>query len=211
MNTETGWQWKDTGGGDFEQPEPGTYAAICYRIIDLGTQYGEYQGVPNEKEQTLISFELNELMTTGDSAGKPFVVSKFYTTSLGKKANLRRDLESWRGRAFTDEELAGFDPKNILGKSCMLSLTMTDKGKIKISTISKLPKGMNAPAPVNPQVFFTLRTVRLDPVFETLSDGIKKIIMRSPEYGHLISKPKSSPPQGGTFDQMHDYDIDIPF
>lgn len=210
MNTEAGWQWKDTGGGDFEQPEPGTYAAICYRIIDLGTQHGEYQGVPNDKEQTLIGFELDELMTTGEQAGKPFVVAKFYTTSLGKKANLRRDLESWRGRAFTDAELAGFNPKNILGKPCMVSLAMTEKGKTKVTTVSKLPKNMPAPKPVNPQVFFTLHDATLDhAVFESFSDGMKKIIMRSPEYARLVSKPKPEPAPGtGT---IHDLDDDIPF
>jgi hypothetical protein len=28
----------------FENPEPGSYPATCYKIIDLGTQEGEYQG-----------------------------------------------------------------------------------------------------------------------------------------------------------------------
>lgn len=201
-------QWKDSGGGgDFEQPDAGSYAAICYRIIDLGTQKGEYLGVPNEKHQCLISFELDEKM----SDGRPFAVSKFYTVSLNEKANLRKDLEGWRGRAFTEEELAGFDPKNVLGKPCMLSLIRTDKGKTKIASISKLPKGMNAPEPVNPQLYFTMQAKTLDPAFDTLSEGIKKIIMQSPEYHALVNKVR--PPAGNTdFDRMTgDPDGDIPF
>jgi len=200
--------FKDTGGGDFEQPEAGSYAAICYRIIDLGTQHGEYQGVPNEKHQCLISFELDEKMADG----KPFAASKFYTVSLSEKANLRKDLEGWRGRAFSDEELQGFDPKNVLGKPCMLSLIRTDKGKTKIASISKLPKGMAAPTPVNPQVYFTMQAKSLDPVFESFSDGIKKIIMQSPEYQALVNR-KPAPAGGGTFDDMQrdELETEIPF
>lgn len=201
----------DSGGGDFEQPEPGSYAANCYRIIDLGTQHGEYQGIPNDKHQCLISFELDEKMADG----RPFAVSKFYTVSLSEKANLRKDLVGWRGRDFTEEELTGFDPKNVLGKPCMLSLIRTDKGKTKIASISRLPKGMEAPEQVNPLVFFTLQTKHLDPAFDTFSDGIKKIIVQSPEYQTLVNKPRervADEPQGndaysgGAFD-----DSDIPF
>ena len=196
-------EWKETGGGDYEQPEPGTYAAVCYRIIDLGTQHSEFQGEAHDRHQCLLSFELDEKM--GD--GRPFSVSKFYTTSLHEKANLRKDLSNWRGRDFTPEELHGFDPKNVLGKPCMLSIIKNDKGKTRIASISKIPKGMTPPAPINPQVFFTLQSKSLDPVFETFSDGIKKIIMQSPEYVALINR-KDSAPSGPTFNELAD---DIPF
>ena len=100
------------------------------RIIDLGTQKGDYQGQVTRKRQNLITWELpNSKMETGEFEGQPFLISKFYTASLGEKANLRRDLVNWRGREFSPEELAGFDHKNILGKCCMLSITANDKGK----------------------------------------------------------------------------------
>ena len=195
-------QFKDTGGGEFEQPEAGSYAATCYRIIDIGTQRGEYMGVANEQHKCIIGFELDELMSTGEHAGKPFVVGKFYTVSLSEKANLRRDLEGWRGRAFTDEELNGFDSKNLLGKPCMLSIVKTDKGKTKIASISKMPKGMTAPALVNEQQYFSLQNFD-QAVFDSLSDGIKKLIVQSPEYQSCLNKPKVNPPSGGgTFDEL---------
>ena len=185
-------KWADSGG-DFEQVEPGSYAAVCYKIVDIGTQEGEYQGVKNSRRQVIIGWELDELMTTGERAGKPFVVSKFYTQSLGEKANLRHDLAGWRGRDFTPDELAGFDAKNILGKSCMLSLTLTDKGKIKVSGVSKLPKGMTAPAQVNPTLFLSLEPNDYDrAAFDAQTDKMKAMIMASPEW-QALQKPQGKP------------------
>ena len=43
--------WKDSGGGEFEQAPAGTHMAVCIRVIDIGTQDGEYQGKPNSKRQ----------------------------------------------------------------------------------------------------------------------------------------------------------------
>jgi len=37
-------------------------------------------------------------------------------------SNLRRDLESWRGRAFTEAERKAFDVEKLIGVNCQLSL-----------------------------------------------------------------------------------------
>lgn len=200
-------RWVDHGGGDFEQPPVGTHVARCVKIIDIGTQRGEYQGKANIRRQCIVGWELpNELMSEGESAGKPFTVSRFYTASLSEKANLRKDLENWRGRAFTDEELGGFDAKNILGKACMLSLTENDKGKVRVTGVMALPKGTAVPNQVNSILFFSLEPQEFDAkLFEGLSDGYKKLIMASPEYQET-TKPGSSRP--GSFD---DLESDIPF
>lgn len=207
-------KWTDSGGGTFENPEPGSYAAVCYKIIDIGTQEGEYQGVKNLKRQVIIGWELNELMTTGENAGKPFVVSKFYTASLSEKATLRHDLAGWRGRDFTADELSGFEDKNILGKSCMLSLTLTDKGKIRVSSVAKLPKGMQAPVQVNPTIYLSLEPDAYGKeVFEAQSDKMKALIMLSPEWQELNAPPLQnntrSMTDGGS--GFADFEDDIPF
>ena len=185
-------KWSDTGGGDFEQPP-------------IGTQRGEYQGKVNIRRQCIIGWELpTELMQEGDLAGQPFIVSRFYTASLGKKANLRADLQSWRGREFTEEELDGFESKNILGKPCMLSLIKNEKDKVKISGVMAMPKGMDIPAQKTPSVYFSLDAFDRE-VFEALSDGIKKMITVSPEY-EIATKPigQARPAQPDDLD-------DIPF
>jgi len=204
-------KWKDSGGGDFEQPPIGTHVARCVKMIDIGTQQGEYQGKATYRRQVIIGWELpSELMQEGDAAGKPFVVSKFYTASLGEKANLRADLRNWRGRDFTDEELAGFDAKNILGKPCMLSLTENDKGKARVTGVMALPKGTAVPEQIIPTLFFSLEPQDFKPeVFEALSEGYKKMIRVSPEYMEL-TKPEhqKQSKKGGDFSDMED---DIPF
>lgn len=203
-------KWTDTGSGDFEQAPIGTHVARCVKLIDIGTQRGEYQGKATMKRQVIIGFELpNELMSEGDYAGKPFTVSRFYTASLSEKANLRKDLANWRGRDFTQEELLGFDSKNILDKPCMLSLTSNDKGKTRITGIMALPKGTPVTNRINDIVYLSLEPGEFDlAVFEKLSDGYKKLIKASPEYTELV-KPAAAPAKSkGHFDDMED---DIPF
>lgn len=204
-------KWKDSGGTDFEQPPIGTHVARCIKLIDIGTQQGEYQGKATYRRQVIIGWELpNELMSEGEHAGKPFTVSKFYTASLGEKANLRADLKNWRGRDFTDEELGGFEAKNILGKPCMLSVTLNDKGKARVTGVMALPKGTPVPDQFNESLFFSLEHADFKPeVFEALSEGYKKMIRVSPEYMEL-TKPEhqKQSKKGGDFSDMED---DIPF
>lgn len=173
---------KETGSGDFQSVEPGTYAAVCYRVIDLGTQTNTYEGKQTSRHQVLLSFELDELMEDG----RPFSVSMFLTASLHEKATMRKVLESWRGRAFTADELAGFDLRAVLGKPCMVSVVVNDKGKTKVASVSKLPKGMHAPKAVNPQLHFDLAEFDAK-AFEQIPDGLKKIITQSPEYHAAIA------------------------
>jgi len=203
-------QFKDNGGGDFEQPPIGTHISRCIKLIDIGTQKGEYQGKATFKRQVIIGWELpNETMTNGEYEGKPFTVSKFYTQSLGEKANLRADLKNWRGRDFTEAELAGFDAKNILGKPCMLSLTTNEKGKVRVTGVMALPKGSAVPEQVNPTVYFSLEPDEFDQaVFDGLSEGIKKMIMVSPEYQNLKNPSTVQHHEPGTF---NDFEDDIPF
>ncbi len=199
-------KWADHGGGDFEQAPTGSHVARCVKIIDIGTQKGEYQGQANIRRQCIVGWELpTELMTEGDYAGKPFTVSRFYTASLGEKANLRKDLENWRGRAFTEQELLGFESKNILGKPCMLSITPNDKGKARVTGVMALPKGMPVPDQINATVYFSLDDFD-QKVFDALSDGYKKLIQQSPEYQHIAKGGTKKP--SGKFDDMED---DIPF
>lgn len=201
-------KWHDTGGGDFEQPPVGTYVARCVKIIDIGTQKSEYQGQANIRRQCVIGWELpTELMADSDHAGKPFVVSKFYTASLSEKANLRKDLANWRGRDFTEQELQGFESRNILGKPCMLSLTANDKGKVRVTGVMALPKGTQVPAQVNPNIYFSLDEFDAG-AFEGLSEGYKKLIKESPEYQVVSNPAAAAASKRGSFEDMDD---DIPF
>lgn len=198
-----------SGNTEFESAPVGTAAARCIKLIDIGTQEGEWQGKKNYRRQAILTWELpNTPMSEGDNAGKPFIVNKFYTASLGEKATLRHDLVSWRGREFTVGELQEFDLKNILGKPCLVSVVHNENGKAKVQGVIALPKGMDIPAQINQTVYFSLDEFD-QTVFDSLSDGIKKMIIASPEYQRIVSgEPKKPEGGGGDFD---DFESDVPF
>jgi hypothetical protein len=189
------------GGSDFKQVDAGTYPARCIAIIDLGTQHSEWQGKPIARRQAMLQWELpTETIETKDGI-KPMTVSKFYTVSLSEKSNLRPDLEAWRGRAFTPEELAGFDLNNVLDKPCMVSIIHNDKGKARVSSVAKLVKGMTVPNAFHAPFIFSLDNFDGN-VFQALPEGIKKLIAQSDEY-----KGAFAPPEQG----LGPDDGDIPF
>lgn len=169
--------WKDTGSGDFEQPEEGNCTGICSWIIDLGTQTGSFKGEPTSRNQTLIAWELTQKMKNG----KPFRVVKFYTQSLHENANLRKDLEAWRGRPFTDAEKKQFDPRNLLRKPALLLLVPDKDGKIRISSVSRIPREMTAPTEATDEIYFSLQDYTTE-AFEALPKWVREKIAKSPEY-----------------------------
>ena len=103
---------------DFERVEPGCYRAVCCDVVDIGVQKTNF----GDKEMIRIHWLLDEKMTTGKYAEKPFGAVRRYSKTLSKNSKLREHLKSWRGRDFTDEELAGFDIENIIGKCCQLNI-----------------------------------------------------------------------------------------
>lgn len=202
------------GGGDFAPPPAGGHAATCYRVIDLGTQATDYQGQTKMQRKVLISWELaDEQMDDG----RPFVVSKRYTFSSHEKAQLRKDLEAWRGLAFKDSDFGpgGFDIKTLLGKPVLLSIVHEDKnGRTygNIASLARLPRSMTAPALVNDIVYLSLEPHAFDAsVLEKLSDGLKEQIKRSPEYRSLQTPPTSPDDTDYGGRTMADLDDDIPF
>lgn len=201
-------------GGNFAPAPAGNHVAICYRLIDLGTQLFEWKGATRTQRKVLVSWELpNEIMTVGDFAGQPFTIGRRYTWSMSEKANLRHDLESWRGRAFTDDDFIGpkrFNAKNILGKPCMLSIVHeTRDGSMyaNIKTVAAVPKGLAVPPAFNPPVYFSLEREFFDAsVLEIMNEKLKTTIMASPEYSDLINGRTP-----GAVTTPIDLDDDIPF
>ena len=140
----------DSGGGDFTPAPEGTHFGACDMVVDLGLQKTSFQGVESTKHQIYVRWQIPAERiewTDGDGNKKegPVVIGKTYTASLGEKANLRKDLQSWRGRAFTEAELKGFDISKLLGVGATISIVHNHKdGKTyaNIGAIGGLPKGM---------------------------------------------------------------------
>jgi hypothetical protein len=123
------------------KPAPeGLHCAVCVDVEDLGLKDWGY----GEQEKIRISWQIEEISPEND---KPYLVHKSYTLSLNEKANLRKDLETWRGRKFSREELEGFDLEVLLGVNCQLQLihNMKDEGKTYANVQAVIPPGKNAP------------------------------------------------------------------
>jgi hypothetical protein len=171
---------KDKGGGDFTPIPEDLHLAVCYGIWDIGTQFSEKFGKATRK--VVIVWELPHCRGEFDGKNLPRAISKRYTVSLHKKAELRKDLESWRGKKFTDEELKGFDLKKLIGVPCQIQVlhsTADGKTYANIAAITKAPTGTNV-KPENPVKFFSFDDGI--PVPEGTPEWIMALIRQSEEF-----------------------------
>lgn len=143
---------KEMGGGREFKPVPaGTHVAVCTMIVDLGLQPGFENGPPQRKVYVGWEIPSEQIEWTDKDGNKqtgPMKIGRQYTLSLNEKATLRHHLENWRGRAFTAQELAGFDLFNIANKACLIGVTHKttgDKTYANVSSVMSLPKGTTAP------------------------------------------------------------------
>lgn len=172
---------------DFELVPEGVYIARCIRIIDLGGQTSEVKGKTKTQQKLQLSWELLE-----DADGekirmeddRPFMVHKKYTASLHEMAMLTKDLQAWRGRKFTDAEIAGFDMKNVLGKYCMMQIAHREVGDRVYVNVETIMTTKRSPEGYNETVYFDLEEPDFA-VFESLSERLQEQIKASPEWENL--------------------------
>lgn len=172
-------------GSNLPPTPEGVHQGICYALYDLGVQFSEKWG--KSAHQCLIIWELPEVRIDiekdGEKLNLPRAVSKKYTLSLNEKAALRKDLQSWRGRNFTEEELKGFDIVKLLGVNCMIQIihsTKDTKTFANVSSIMPLYKGLQKREPENPVKFFSMSDHSEIP--EGTPDWIKELIEQSSEW-----------------------------
>lgn len=124
---------------DHEPCPTGNHLAVCAFVEDIGLDWSDKYQKADHK--VVICWELGAKM----SDGRPFMISQRYTVSLGEKSNLRGDLESWRGRKFTADELKGFDLEKLIGVNCLLNVIEEERGgKLRraIASVSPPMQGM---------------------------------------------------------------------
>ena len=150
-----------TSGGDRISilAPPGLQPAVCCDVKDQGMHENKFQ--PGKKThkisihwligelipQTYTHPYTNERSDTGELVGKPMMVSRWFTNSLHEKASLRSFLRAWRGRDFTQEQLAGFDLETLIGVRCALNIShsqaeSTGNWYANVDLATLLPKGM---------------------------------------------------------------------
>lgn len=124
----------------------GTYAATCYLLADIGSQYNE--NFKNPSHKVVIGWEVAGEYVEINGEPTPRTVYNTYTLSLNEKSKLRKDLIPWRGRDFTPEELRAFNLRSIVGAPCFLQIIHREVNGQKyanIAAIMTLPRGMGKP------------------------------------------------------------------
>lgn len=204
---------------DFKPVPAGAHLARLYRIIDLGTQEVRYENDVKHQRKIMLGWEIHSEDEHGNPTitedGAPMAIFKNYTLSWNEASTLRKDLQAWRGKPWSEAEAKRFDLKNILGQWCLLNVIQKpgrqgDRVFSNVAGISPVPaflkqKGL-------PEGFNELQMFRLgEPdweLFETFSKGLKAKIESSPEYKALATPGASG--KGGFEDMENDLD-DVPF
>lgn len=182
-------------------PEAGATVGVLFSLVDLGTQEVSWDGETKWTPKLRLAFELPEQVIEGEvtengkttKVTKPMIVSIELTRSLGERATLRKHLETWRGQAFTSKELASFSLKNLLGKSCLLTLvhktSQAGRTYCAIQGMAKLPKGMKAPAAAqNSTVFYEIEE-KENGQFGELPEWLQEKIRSSKEFSSKTTAP----------------------
>ena len=139
-----------------------THLAICYGVVDLGTQSVEYPGKPPKDErQLMLQWELPNIRFKGEKDGeswdKPRVIKMTYNYSCYELANLSKHVTPWMGACPDD-----FDFESLIGQPCLLSIIHKTSGKgndyAKVAGIMKVPAGTVVPEMENPAILYDMFT-----------------------------------------------------
>lgn len=120
-------------GGNFAQPPIAqNLHAACFAIASLGDAPQKQFGTDQEVmvPTVFLGFTFGK-----DDEGREMTLWKRYRFSYNERASLRKDLEMWRDRDFTDEEIKKFPLTNVLGKKCTICTDTTAGGNPKITKI----------------------------------------------------------------------------
>lgn len=159
--------------------EPGIYQAVCCSLIYLGEQFST---LSQKYQNRILSYWIlpGEYIKMGDKE-YPRRVCREFTVSLDAKSNLRKVLESWRGRPYTEEEAQDVDLSKLLGVGAQIQIMHKPKqnGEMKavVENVLPLPKGVQMP-PVE-TMLFDLDDPATYSVFNQLPEWVQKRISQA--------------------------------
>lgn len=202
----------DSGGGkDFDPVPEGSHLAVCDMFVDLGIQETNYNGQVKQQHKIYLRWQIPSLRLKYEKDGVehegPMAIGSKFTLSLHEKASLRKILQSWRGRAFTPDELKKFDVTTVLGAPCLITVTHEPKdgGGVyaNVGAVAKLPPGVPAPVLDGETLIYDADNLgNFDKLRPWLQDAIR------------AQKLEESPPEQRGPEQQPAYadlDDDVPF
>jgi len=182
----------------FEPIPEGTHPARCISVISLGTQPSNNPAYrPSFK--VVLGFEFPNETIEVNGEKNPMTTSQFVNAYLGspsKPSKTHLFLKSWRGKPFTEKELAGFDLAKVCGAPCLINIVhekKENKTYCNIASISPLMKGMTIAPQVHKSVVYEITQGR-DAAFQSLPEWTQKMIANCEEWNAQQS-PESDEPQ----------------
>lgn len=136
-----------SGSGSFSPHPEGQFPMVCVDVVDLGLKIEQFPGQPaREVPKVALVFVSGERQEDESL----MLVTSEMTLSAGEKANLRKFLEHWRGKSYSDDQVRkGLPVTKLHSQAALVSvehvLTRANRTFAKISAISPLPKQVPAP------------------------------------------------------------------
>jgi len=173
---------------NYQLPREDLHDAICIRVIGAGTQVHEKYG---KRQVLILSFELTDetAIFHAEKGAERFVLSTFFTLSLGPKSKLHETIVKWKGRHAV--EFLRFDLAGLLGSPSRVNVIHEEdqggqlKARIVKPILAPLP-GVKFPAPVNPLLSYAISD-GMRGSFDQQFEWHQKIICASEEIG--VARP----------------------
>ncbi len=124
----------------------GPQRLVCCDIVDHGNVL---DGFGKLKHKITIIWQSEHILPVnaeyGEFSGTPFLVQRRFTLSLDERAELRKYLESWRGKKFDAQELEGFGLGKLIGANAYAQVIQMQKTRgtfAEVIALMPLPAGM---------------------------------------------------------------------
>lgn len=170
---------------DFEPVSPGIHPAICYYVVDLGTQETTFKNKKRIVHQGRIGWEVQDEITREE---KPKVIFQKFNITTSKNGNLRKALNAWRGKELSDEEMEKFDLEKLIGTQCQIivesSAGADGNTYYNVTKVVKHPEWPKKKTPFAPTVYYSINDHGGD-IPDNISDKIKEVIMASEEWQQI--------------------------
>lgn len=160
--------------------EAGVYMAVCIGFVDLGEQYSEKFKNYSYKGMYIWEFPGETIEIDGEQ--KPRQLSKEFTISASNKSNLRKFIETWNSRSYSDEDFMEFDVFEQVGKPCQLNVVLNEtKEYANVDNLMPIPKGFPAPTTTTEHIKWDMNAWD-DALFDKLPEWIQEKIKKSTQY-----------------------------
>ena len=130
------------------KPHPaGQFVGQCVDTIDLGDRVETFAGQPSKlTHKCALVFRTGE---KNEQTGEYIDIAREFTVSMGEKANLRKFLEQWRGRAYTSEQIEeGVPLHKLTGNHGLLTIaqatSQSQRTYANITACVGIPKQMQS-------------------------------------------------------------------